>query len=1581
MKTNPAMALIPEAAISLVSIFFNIGMSLVAIWQNHKMFIYRQREMAVWMAYRRKPRTLSPPAKTYARPSRHLAGPDVARMEPDRVQTISSGTLSVDGKIDAQTVPAPRRGFHGEMQHFPPSASGRATPSKTARQTTNNDAPGFANSLKKRLSLHAAANTPLPQSPALNSPRHRSEGPRFPSSPSIRSGSLQRSSSVASLSRSSSPALGRKSSTSSLRGDMPGTPRVSGSRRQSFAPNMPSPMGPNSPLAPQPEEKLPLCASDVAEEYFKKEMALHQGIAGSVVAGTLVIVHDQCYGHRYARPKTHPENFAFIKERPERILATILGISAAYVLLGDRHAEGSNPPHPHRMPSEQVPFKIRKTSRVVDITSPVVTNVHGVKWMEELKTMCQKAEQKLATTGKELTREGSAMPRGARKEALHEGDLYLCVESLNAFQGALGGVLDAVDAVFQGTSIGSGPSRAFVCVRPPGHHCSTDLPSGFCWLNNVHVGIEHAIMQHGLTHAAIIDFDLHHGDGSQKIAWARNKKVWDNSENRHFANAKKTSIGYFSLHDINSFPCEAGDASNIQAASVCIEGAYGQSIWNTHLERWDQKDGVDTFWKAYKEKYVVILEKARKYLKDQTEFLRTTPGYPTPKAAIFVSAGFDANENETVEMQRHGARVPTDFYARFTRDIVRIAEEEDTGVEGRVISVLEGGYSDRALTSGVLSHLSGLTDGQVWSETRTRNGLTDSLRQGLSRLRVGEDVDMDPTDAGHEKMEYDPMWWHESRLVELDNVINPPPAFVARKPRTGPAPTYFSPTQSFSAKVVDPTKLHRSMSGKYMSASPSRAPTPPPPEVDWATAAHELSKLLIPTDRQTLSNKSEDLWEPKIKKEKAAPVVIPAFADPSGRQLRGRKPASYAEPDSDLDKSARAMSNARASRRRTIADPAALVQPAPPTRIVSRRMSMASSVGSVSSEMPPSRAASVVPGSRGVTPASDGTANTVQVKKTRGTTTAASRIPKNVPPVPRLPSGYQAKAPTIKEKENDMDALTSGIKRITLKLPSKEEYEARERQKALDAEKKAATKTTARKAPAPRTTKTTTKPPATKKAVGRPTKSVKPSSPLGGSDSPSVESPFLPQPPEIEKAATAALVQPQPLHVPSPTVGAEQRHRDLIVPPTELEEMTITAEQLPKPSFMDTTEQFTTSPPRPDTPPPPPPASIPTFVNYTASTYGTTTGQAVKQPQAPLLWQPTNGDVGLTKSANTARPLSAASKRQDLPIFSANGAIPFASNPNGAVTNGTATVKKEGEEHPPNMSENGSASRGLHSLNPFSRHDDRSREALLFYKITTFVSWLLLLVTSFYYTFHAPHEGKYARHRFWKQNSLHPTPFSQNALFTSLYWLALFGFQGAYQYYLYASESTAVAAAANVGSHFIANNLLLFGFVNLWVRSHFFLAEFLLVINFINLSAAYFRHPVTPRIIHIGAVSGPLAWNFVALYWVGAVVVHSNNLAGRIVANIFIWSFLAYGTFFLAAYKDYTIGFALSILAFSTGVGQFFTHVIAFQWIFAFTIGAVLFVLSLAVGVPGLLGRDPFKRGAIVDEDRERAPLLADENI
>jgi len=284
-------------------------------------------------------------------------------------------------------------------------------------------------------------------------------------------------------------------------------------------------------------------------------------------------------------------------------------------------------------------------------------------------------------------------------------------------------------------------------------------------------------------------------------------------------------------------------------------------------------------------------------------------------------------------------------------------------------------------------------------------------------------------------------------------------------------------------------------------------------------------------------------------------------------------------------------------------------------------------------------------------------------------------------------------------------------------------------------------------------------------------------------------------------------------------------------------------------------------------------------------------------------------------------------------------------------------------------------------MNPFARRESHPVPAVWTYKILSALSWLLLVVATFYYSFNVPGDDvKGWRHTIWGVNRTHHTPFAQNQIITSIYWLALFISQIGYVWSLFSSNADYVNAAAGVGSHFIISNLFNFAFVMLFVRGHYGWAELILICNFFNLSFLYFRHNTHPRFIHIPVVSGPLAWTFVALYWNGAIAVNAHSLGARIVANIFIWGILVYGMFFLVAYKDYTMGFALSILAASTGVGQFLTHAIALQWIFAFVIMGVLFVATLVIAVPGIFGQEfSFRReGAIVPADQERAPLLDD---
>ncbi|KAI1109719.1 hypothetical protein F5Y14DRAFT_431496 [Nemania sp. NC0429] len=891
--------------------------------------------------------------------------------------------------------------------------------------------------------------------------------------------------------RFSSPGLLRKTSMNSLRSANGGTSNRAASRQGSSTPFL-SPASAKSSVnlslihGDVAEEKPPRTAASVASSYLAKELELLHGADSDQSAETIVILHDDCYGHRYSRPRASKNLLSTIVERPERIQASILGVSMAYIRLGERHCEGKHPIHPNLDPKTlpNIPFRIHKTTRKVAISSSPVTNVHGSKWMEELKIMCDSAEEKLALNGNELRR--PEMNRGPDTEPpqhFHQGDLYLCSESLNAFEGALGAVCEAVDAVFST----SPHKRAFVAVRPPGHHCSASFPSGFCWVNNVHVGIMHGILNHGLTHAAIIDFDLHHGDGSQAIAWQHNKRGLA----KNAAAWKKTSIGYFSVHDINSYPCEYGDEEKIKNASLCIENAHGQNIWNVHLHEW--KSDVE-FWKLYQSKYSILLEKARNYLRSQTE--RVQAAGQVPKAAIFLSAGFDASEWEGVGMQRHKVNVPTEFYARLTRDVVRIASEEGLGVDRRVISVLEGGYSDRALYSGVLSHLSGLAG--VESTTAKEEGTNDLKNEmshvagSFSRRSTLNESDMRSWRAL--EFPYNPNWWSIAELDRFD-ADKVAPLEAKKATRTITPGNYSSPTQSSSAKMSEVARVRRSFSNNPASQMIiPRSPTPPPPDVSWTTAAHELSKLLIPNNRQVDSCTHAELNIEATKAKKDRQSLQPAVNSasdvppaPTRMSLRERKPVSYLEEDDYK------------SRRKTVAGPAVAALAKAPARGVSsqvetqqprqasRRLSTASSLSTiadshlpVSATVRPDTSLSARPSSSmSVRTQSSGAVNARRTRpaapprkdsgkpprvprKTKVPTANAQTVSSavNTPPVPNagtkdgpLPPTSQATMSigtipsTAATTSKDLDQITNGMKKIKINVLTKEQKEARQKAK------------------------------------------------------------------------------------------------------------------------------------------------------------------------------------------------------------------------------------------------------------------------------------------------------------------------------------------------------------------------------------------------------------------------------------------------------------------------------------------------------------------------------------------------------
>ncbi|KAJ8497114.1 hypothetical protein ONZ45_g12176 [Pleurotus djamor] len=224
-----------------------------------------------------------------------------------------------------------------------------------------------------------------------------------------------------------------------------------------------------------------------------------------------------------------------------------------------------------------------------------------------------------------------------------------------------------------------------------------------------------AHLQHNIKRIVIFDIDLHHGNGTQSIVWQINEETHRQTLESE-GGAPSTKIGpkvyYGSLHDILSYPSKLTSSFQdgkqvelVQAASVSIHGNLEQHIENVHLEKYTSEDH---FWNdLYPNRYRRILHKAK-------DFLDGTGG-PGDDVMIFISCGFDACEHEYTSMSRHDRKVPAGFYHRFTQDV---RESSDQYTWGRLISVLEGRYSDRALNNGTLAHLCGLVGDTVKVDER-----------------------------------------------------------------------------------------------------------------------------------------------------------------------------------------------------------------------------------------------------------------------------------------------------------------------------------------------------------------------------------------------------------------------------------------------------------------------------------------------------------------------------------------------------------------------------------------------------------------------------------------------------------------------------------------------------------------------------------------------------------------------------------------------------------------------------------------------------------------------------------------------
>lgn len=426
---------------------------------------------------------------------------------------------------------------------------------------------------------------------------------------------------------------------------------------------------------------------------------------------TLIVLSPYSAEHSFGRKWVTKSYLSTIFERPQRLLAVCIGIAAAVTMY---------------------PFfyKIVNSTKKGSIFSPHVLKIHGKSWPKKLYNLCLESHEKLINNELEVP------------EDWNTGDIYLIPKTINAIEGVIGTIETGIDSLYQ-----QNYNVSFVVIRPPGHHSHASLPSGFCLLNNVQIGIEYAFDKYDVSHVAILDIDLHHGDGSQDICWERAGFVGDFGKDeqedlemgfearddygKRFA--KYPKVGYFSLHDIKSYPTELGFATkeNIKNASTCIMD-HDLNIWNVHLQEWEDED---EFYKHYKTKYVSILNRVNQFM-NQAKIQMEVEGKQF-KPMIIISAGFDALEYENPQMQRHGINVPTSFYSNFTNDVVKLCKIHDS----KLLSFLEGGYSDGALTTGVFSHLIGLTnslnpadkDSNLWNSTWGSSVVMKELVKGCKK--------------------------------------------------------------------------------------------------------------------------------------------------------------------------------------------------------------------------------------------------------------------------------------------------------------------------------------------------------------------------------------------------------------------------------------------------------------------------------------------------------------------------------------------------------------------------------------------------------------------------------------------------------------------------------------------------------------------------------------------------------------------------------------------------------------------------------------------------------------------------------
>jgi len=229
-------------------------------------------------------------------------------------------------------------------------------------------------------------------------------------------------------------------------------------------------------------------------------------------------------------------------------------------------------------------------------------------------------------------------------------DTAICSKSFDVAKLAAGAALVAVDQVFNGEA-----HNAIALVRPPGHHATSNRAMGFCLFNNVAIAARYAQVHYGADRVLIIDWDVHHGNGTQEIFY------------------RDPSVYYFSTHQYPYYP--GTGAANERG----LDKGEGTTL-NIPM-------GAGTSRSAHVEAFLEALKSIEKRF---------------PPDLIIVSAGFDSRRGDPLG----GLMLEDDDFAQMTKRVMDMAERDGGG---RVISVLEGGYNLDTLGETVRTHVEALS--------------------------------------------------------------------------------------------------------------------------------------------------------------------------------------------------------------------------------------------------------------------------------------------------------------------------------------------------------------------------------------------------------------------------------------------------------------------------------------------------------------------------------------------------------------------------------------------------------------------------------------------------------------------------------------------------------------------------------------------------------------------------------------------------------------------------------------------------------------------------------------------------------